>query len=406
MACAEETPAPVVEPQPGDAAGADTGSRALQLRVRQQEILAELGVLALKGTPFPELLDHTAQVTAEGLRADYSKVMEYLPAQGCLIVRAGVGWPSGVVGSATVGADLESPAGFALRTGKPVISNHLDNEERFRTPELLLKNGIRRAMNVILQGDQQPYGVLEVDSRDEGEFEEHDIAFLQGAANLLGMAIERQRIERNLRAAVEQRDVLVQEIEHRVKNSLQLVISMLHLQASSVADENVRRQLDEASSRIAAVARAHQRLHQGGEARTIELSTYLAELCGDLAASVGACTIVPELTVRVQVSTDRAIPLALIVTELVTNAAKYAYRDSYGPIRVGLAADATDGVRLSVADDGVGLPGGFDPAISRGLGMRIARALAQQAGARLEHAPRPQGTEFRLTVPSEFLSHI
>ena len=91
MACAEEIPAPVVEPQPGDAAGADTGSRALQLRVRQQEILAELGVLALKGTPFPELLDHTAQVTAEGLRADYSKVMEYLPAQGCLIVRAGVG---------------------------------------------------------------------------------------------------------------------------------------------------------------------------------------------------------------------------------------------------------------------------------------------------------------------------
>ena len=200
-------------------------------------------MLALKGTPFPELLDHTAQVTAEGLRADFSKVLEYLPAEGCLVVRAGVGWPPGVVGVATVGADLASPAGFALRTGKPVISNHLENEERFRTPELLVENGIHRAMNVILQGDQQPYGVLEVDSRNEGEFEEHDIAFLQGAANLVGMAIERQRIERNLRAAVEQRDVLVQEIEHRVKNSLQLVISMLHLQASSVADESVRRQL-------------------------------------------------------------------------------------------------------------------------------------------------------------------
>jgi two-component sensor histidine kinase len=402
LPCPEEATAPVIEPQPQGAASGESSGQALLQRVRQQEILAELGVLALKGTPFAELLDHTAQVTAEGLRAEFSKVLEYLPAEGSLLVRAGVGWPAGIVGNATVGADLESPAGFALRTGKPVISNHLENEERFRTPELLVENGIRRAMNVILQGDQKPYGVLEVDSRDEGEFEEHDIAFLQGAANLLGMAIERQRIESNLKAAVEQRDVLLQEIEHRVKNSLQLVISMLHLQASSVADEGVRRQLQEASGRIAAVARAHQRLHQGGEARTIELGTYLAELCGDLGASVGACTIEPELEPRILVATDRAIPLALIVTELVTNAAKYAYPGSgSGPIRVVLTIDPAHGIGLSVADDGVGLPAGFDPATSSGLGMRIARALAQQAGARLELAPCARGTEFTLTVPSD-----
>ena len=88
-------------------------------------------------------------------------------------------------------------------------------------------------MNVILQGDGKPFGVLEVDSQSEGEFDEHDIAFLQGAANLLGMAIERQRIEASLRAAVEQREILLQEVDHRVKNSLQLVVSMLHLQASA-----------------------------------------------------------------------------------------------------------------------------------------------------------------------------
>ncbi len=105
-----------------------------------------------------------------------------------------VGWDEGVVGSASVGADLASPAGFALRTGKPVISNHLENEERFRTPELLVEHGIRRAMNVILQGDGSPFGVLEVDSRSEGEFSEHDVAFLQGAANILGMAIEQKNI--------------------------------------------------------------------------------------------------------------------------------------------------------------------------------------------------------------------
>ena len=83
-----------------------------------------------------------------------------------------------------------------------VISNHLEHEERFRTPELLAAHGVRRAINVILQGDGSTYGVLEVDSRATGEFTENDIAFLQGAANILGMAIERQRQEQALREAV------------------------------------------------------------------------------------------------------------------------------------------------------------------------------------------------------------
>lgn len=90
---------------------------------------------------------------------------------------AGIGWGPDVIGVATVGADIESPAGYALITGKPVISNHLGNEKRFRTPELLVKHGIRRVMNVILQGDGSPYGVLEADSRSEGEFSIHDVSF-------------------------------------------------------------------------------------------------------------------------------------------------------------------------------------------------------------------------------------
>ena len=176
------TEQPVVEQTPGNKPAADITERSLRLRIRQQEILAELGVLALQGPKFTDLLNHTARLTADGLDAEYCKVLEYLPAENRLLVRAGVGWHEGVVGQASVGADLASPGGFALRTGKPVISNHLENEERFRTPELLVEHGIRRAMNVILQGDGLPFGVLEVDSRSEGEFSEHDIAFLQGAA--------------------------------------------------------------------------------------------------------------------------------------------------------------------------------------------------------------------------------
>ena len=200
---------PVVEAKPDAEQSSDVTSRALRQRIRQQELLAELGVLALQGTSFIDMLNHTARMTAEGLAAEYCKVLEYVPAENRFLVRAGVGWDEGVIGNASVGADLASPAGFALRTGKPVISNHLENEQRFRTPELLLEYGIRRAMNVILQGDGSPYGVLEVDSRFEGEFSEQDVTFLQGAANILGMAIEQQQYQRKLKAALDRHQVLL-----------------------------------------------------------------------------------------------------------------------------------------------------------------------------------------------------
>src|SRR5215208_7884302 len=166
-----------VEAPPAGSAEPELSLVALHSRVRQQESLSDFGVLALKGTPFPELLDHAAHLVAEGLKAEFAKVLKYLPEENRFLVCAGVGWEADVVGKATVGADMASPAGYALRTGMPVISNHLDIEQRFRTPELLVEHGIRRAMNVILQGDGSPFGVLEVDSKSAGEFSKHDVAF-------------------------------------------------------------------------------------------------------------------------------------------------------------------------------------------------------------------------------------
>ena len=102
---------PIVEPAPSDDRLENLTGRALRQRIRQQELLAELGVLALQGTSFMDMLQHGARITAEGLKAEYCKVLEYIPAESRLLVRAGVGWEEGVVGSASVGADLESPSG-------------------------------------------------------------------------------------------------------------------------------------------------------------------------------------------------------------------------------------------------------------------------------------------------------
>jgi two-component sensor histidine kinase len=388
---------PVVE-QP--ARGAQGGASVFQQRIRQQEILAELGVTALKGTGFTDLLENAVRLAAEGLSAELCKVLQYLPRENRLLMVAGVGWDPGLIGSATVGADLESPSGFALHTGKPVISNHLEHEERFRTPDLLKAHGVRRAINVILQGDGAPFGVLEVDSRSPGEFSEHDIAFLQGAANILGMAIERQRFERELRAALEHQKVLVSEINHRVKNSLQLVASLFTLQAKAANDPALAQSLHEAVGRVTAVARIHERLYRSPDIGHVDLGAYLTDICADLSALAPQGEIICRCDRPIPISTDRAVRIALLTTELVTNAAKHAYAPDQ-PARITVTVDPTPlgSVTLCVRDEGTGLPEDFELEVAPSLGMKIIRALVEQMGAQLS-VKRPQpGTEFLATIP-------
>ena len=390
----------MVEQPLGNDQSDDLAGRALRLRIRQQELLAELGVLALQGTSFIGMLNHTARMTAEGLNAEYCKVMEYLPSEDRLLVRAGVGWNEGVIGSATVGADLASPAGYALRTGKPVISNHLENEQRFRTPELLIEHGIRRAMNVILQGDGSPFGVLEVDSRSEGEFNEHDVAFLQGAANILGMAIEQQHYQRKLQAAVDRHQILLKEVNHRVKNSLQVVSGMLQLQANAVGDPDLSERLNEASTRILAVGRAYDRLAYNADYENIDLVAYLREVIEDLEPMVAPCNIHFDAPGEIQFAADRAILVALIVNELISNAGKYAYPNrTDGSIWVRLFGIKKNTVVVSVRDEGVGLPTDFSPTTSKRLGTRLINALSKQLEAELTRPSSVKGTHFELLVP-------
>jgi two-component sensor histidine kinase len=392
---------PVVEPSP-EPDRAEVTDSALMFRIRQQEILAELGVVALQRIELADLLDRTVELAAKGLEADLAKILQYLPQENRLLLRAGVGWDPGLIGTAAVGADLASPSGFAIRTGQPVISNHLENEERFRTPELLKVYGVRRAINVILQGEGAPFGVLEVDSRSEGEFTKHDIAFLQGAANIIGMAIERQRHERSLQQALDHQKVLLGEISHRVKNSLQLVSSMFMLQAEATKDETLARGLRDAISRMTAVARVHERLYRTDEIGTVDLSAYLGEVCADLSSIVEPSAIRYAAHGPISMSTDRAIRVALLATELVTNAARHAYvGSSGGEIRIALTRGRAhpESVLLCVRDDGVGLPPDFDIARGDGLGMRLVGSLIAQMAATVMIRRLDPGSEFAVELP-------
>jgi two-component sensor histidine kinase len=399
MSVMDNSDTPIVEPSSsGD--NPPTGLRALQDRIRQQELLAQLGVIALQGATFDELLAETARLTAIGLDVEFCKILEHVPSNNRLLVRAGVGWDAGVVGVASVGADLESPAGFALRTGKPVISNHLENEERFRTSELLQQHGIKRAMNVILQGDGRPFGVLEVDSRSEDEFLEYDLAFLQGAANILGMAIERERHEKRLTAALEKQKFLLKEMNHRVKNSLSMVTSMLNLQARDNANLALTGHLTDAANRIAAIAKFYDQLSLGADVERMDIGQYVRAICKDLDGTVAQCHIDVGVVDGIFVATDRAIAVALIVNELVSNSAKYAYpRDVGGIIYIQVVRNSTHAFSISVRDNGAGVGPHFDPHKATGLGLRLVTAFTRQLDAKIDIRRHDPGTEIVITVP-------
>jgi two-component sensor histidine kinase len=250
-----------------------------------------------------------------------------------------------------------------------------------------------------LQGDGLPFGVLEVDSRSEGEFGEHDVAFLQGAANILGMAIEQQQYQRKLEAALDRHQILLKEVNHRVKNSLQVVSSMLHLQANAVGDPALSERLMEASTRISAVGRAYNRLAYNADYENIDLVAYLREVIDDVKSTVAPCEVQFDAPKEIQFAADRAILLALIINELVLNAGKYAYPEAHGAIWVRLVQEDKTTVLISVSDEGVGLPSDFNPATSKRLGTRLVNAMAEQLGAKLTRLKPTHGTHYTLLVP-------
>ena len=168
----------------------------------------------------------------------------------------------------------------------------------------------------------------------------------------------------------------VQEAHHRVRNSLQLVASMLANHARWSADRCVASELTDASRRIIAVARLHELLQQGSD-ESVDVADYLARVCGDLAASIGDGTDDPHVslhTVNAELPASEAVALGLIVNELVTNALKYAYPNGAGVIDVNFERSPS-GYKLSVADHGVGrrvpAEGQFD-----GNGSRFVRQFA------------------------------
>jgi two-component sensor histidine kinase len=199
-----------------------------------------------------------------------------------------------------------------------------------------------------------------------------------------------------------ERELLMREMNHRIKNSLQLVSSMIALQSRSVTDPDAKVRLRDAQARVGAVAKVHERLYQSEDLERVDAGRYLEELCQDLSESAALRSRGGEIVCSVsecKLPPDRAIPLGIIATELVTNAVKHAYSARMGTVRVDLTAE--NGVcRLSVSDSGGGVGPDFELEEHAGIGMKVVRAMVQQLGATLEIDRLHPGTRFAVEIPA------
>src|SRR6202161_3336534 len=197
-------------------------------------------------------------------------------------------------------------------------------------------------------------------------------------------------------ALAAEREMLLREVNHRVGNSLQIIASLLHLQANSSSQEDVKAALTNAMGRVAAVAQVHRRLYTSHDLKSVMLNQYLDALLEDLRRSAEGNRM-SRLTLKadsIEIDPDRAVAIGIIVNELVMNAVKYAYPDGAGPIHVDLRAQGDD-IALSIADDGVGLNAKSDPR-STGMGQRIVSAMASKLEASVERDPAHAGTRIVL----------
>ena len=285
---------------------------------KQVSTLAEFGKSALRVDDIGALLQEATQLVSDAIDVDLVKVLELLPDGETMLVRAGVNWDPGVVGHATISANADSAAGFALQTGEPVISENVATEDRFHIPILLHSHGVKSTVNVLIRGEDKPFGILEVDLRRLRSFTQDDVDFLQNYANLLSSAIKRVNTQAELADRAQHERVLSHELQHRINNMLttiRAVARKTRLRSQSL--DEFAKSFDD---RLAALARIHGLLSRS-ETSAVAMRELLAQEMSAHGAVEGENPTQqgPELLI----SAKQAQALSMAFHELATNAVKH-----------------------------------------------------------------------------------
>ncbi|HSR95973.1 MAG TPA: PAS domain S-box protein [Kofleriaceae bacterium] len=260
-------------------------------------------------------------------------------------------------------------------------------EERW----LVRKDGSRFWGNVVITAMRGPGGELE-------GFAEIARDFTERRAQDEALRTKQVALSQSLR----EREVLLQEVHHRVKNNLQVISSLIHMQTRRIDDDAAREALEECQTRVLAIALIHEQLYQAKDYSQVQFSEYVRNLAGNVFHATGTSQTAVSLELAIEqipLSVERAIPCGLVVNELITNALKHGFKDGRtGTIRVELRSHGERELSLTVQDDGVGLPAGFDIERVESMGLRLVSTLSEQLDARLV-IRGDHGASFQLLFP-------
>jgi len=434
----------------------------VQKLLRQQAAIAQFGSFALRQRDLSKILAEAVRVCADGLNAPFSKVCQYRAKQNDLLIVAGYGWQDGVVGDVVSRADLSSPQGRAFTTGQPSICDDLQTGPYSDLPPFYAAHGIISIIDVIIKGtDEQPYGILEIDNNRRHDYDQHDINFLTGFANVLAEAVSTasrgaalQVTVDVMKALVEEKDRLLYEknaadlqlrqsqkmeavgqltggITHDLNNILTVITGTIEILAEAVADRpelvTIAKMIDEAAERGADLT---QRLlafarKQPLQPREVDVNSLVIEASNLLRPTLGE-----QVEVQIMLSGDTAralidpsqltnaiLNLALNARDAMPDGGKLTIEtsnvildDSYA----GIHSEVTAGpyVLIAVTDSGHGIPAGilenvFEPFFTTkdvgkgsGLGLSMVYGFVKQSNGHIKiYSEAGLGTTVRIYLP-------
>ena len=439
-----------------------TDAAQLQKLLRQQAAIARFGSFALRERDLMKILTEAVRVCAEGLSVPFSKVCRYRVEENDLLIVAGYGWQDGVIGHVVSRADMSSPQGRAFITGKPSIIDDLQKDAGFDPPPFYAAHGIVSIIDVIIKGsDEQPYGILEIDSDKQHDYDQYDINFLTGFANVLAEAVSTatrgaalQVTVDQMKALVEEKDRLLDEksaanvqlrqaqkmeavgqltggIAHDLNNILTVIIGTIDIIVEGVADRPelvaIAKMIDEAAARGADLT---QRLlafarKQPLQPREVDVNSLVMEAVRLLRPTLGEHI---EVHMKLAGDASRALidpsqltnailNLALNARDAMPDGGKLVIEtgdveldDGYASINSDVVAG--NYVMVAVTDSGHGIPAGilehvFEPFFTTkdidkgsGLGLSMVYGFVKQSNGHIKiYSEEGFGTTVKIYLP-------
>jgi signal transduction histidine kinase len=433
----------------------------VQKLLRQQAAIARFGSFALRERDLMNILDEAVRVCAEGLSVPFSKVCRYRAEENDLLIVAGHGWRDGVVGNVVSRADESSPQGRAFITGKPSIIDNLQTALDFDPPPFYATHGIVSIIDVVIKGnDDQPYGILEIDNDQQHHYDQYDINFLTGFANVLAEAVSTASRGAALQVTVDYMKTLVEEkdrlldqksitdlqlrqaqkmevvgqltggVAHDLNNILTVITGTIEILAEAVADRPellaITKMIDEAAARgadltlrLLAFARK-----QPLQPREVDVNRLVTEAANLLRPTLGeqvevhmTLADVSRALIDPSQLTNAILNLALNARDAMAGGGKLTIEtsnavldDNYASMHSDVVAG--DYVMIAVTDSGHGIPAGilenvFEPFFTTkdvdkgsGLGLSMVYGFVKQSNGHIKiYSEEGHGTTVRIYLP-------